>query len=152
MLTTKQTIFDFERGDCWRTCIACTLELPLEDVPNFCAKDTDTYDCEGRREDWYRRTVLWLRSRGYQLITFNWPLPDGCGLVPPEGLALLTGPSPRDKEKNHVVLARIATEFVKSDDGFGHTYKMYFVHDPHPDDTFIAGEPMEVSIIVKTCL
>ena len=150
MLRNKQTIFDFERGDCWRTCIANALDLYLDDVPNFCAKGSDTFDVEGRREDWYRRTVLWLRSRGFGLITFNWPLPDGTGLIPPEGLVLITGPSPRNKEKNHVILGRIETAYVQSGDGYSLTYTMLCEHDPHPDDTFLSGEPVEISMIVKT--
>ncbi len=149
MLHIKQTIFDFESGNCWATCIACLLELPLEEVPNFCKKGSDTFDVEGRREDWFRRTVLWLRSKGWELFTFKWPVPSEMEMVPPDGLVLLTGHSPRNKEKFHVVIGKIITEYVQSDKGWGTTYKIYFEHDPHPDDTFLDSEPVEISLLVK---
>ena len=149
MLKNKQTIFDFESGNCWATAISCVLELPLEEVPNFCAKGTDVIE-DGVRLDWYRRTVLWLRERGWDMVTFRWPVPAEAELIPPDGICLVTGPSPRNNEKLHVVVGRIVTRYVQSGDGWGTTFDLVSEHDPHPDDTLIAGDPKEVSILVRT--
>lgn len=58
-------------GDCWRTSIACLLDLRPEDVPHFNEGSIDGLPkpVEQTNAD----TDRWLHERGYQLITV--PLP-----------------------------------------------------------------------------
>lgn len=51
-------------GDCWRTCIACLLDMHPRRVPHF-LKDWDGEKC-------YKRTVAWLQKRG--ILMFHIPL------------------------------------------------------------------------------
>lgn len=54
-----------EWGDCWRTCIACILDLRPEEVPHFF--DGDVIQWEG-----IKRTQEWLIARGMYLLSFGW--------------------------------------------------------------------------------
>ncbi len=145
----KQTIFDFERGNCWATCLSCVLDLNLDDVPNFCAVDANITTDDGITLDWYQRTVMWLRQRGWDLVSFVYPPPAGSDLCLPDCWALVTGPSPRNPEKMHVVVCRVQAQYVESGDGWAQSYKITTIHDPHPDDTFLAGDPKEISLLVR---
>jgi len=51
-----------QRGNCFAACIASLLELPLEEVPNFCTK------C-----DWREAANLWLASRGLFYVDLKLP-------------------------------------------------------------------------------
>ena len=77
------------RGNCWQTCIASLLELPLEDVPHFVDID------EQGGQDWWQHTLEWLLYKGYAMYT-----PDE---HPAEGYYLVTGKSPRG-DYYHVVI------------------------------------------------
>ena len=54
-------------GDCWRTCIACLLDLPAAEVPNFVGdaclnrQDQSAADAAAR---------TWLKERGYNIVKF----------------------------------------------------------------------------------
>lgn len=110
MKPIKQSSFGTEMGNCFSACIASLLELPLEEVPNFCAD----------KEGWPRNAIDWLRNRGYAFI--GMPYDD----VPKEvairdmqqfgGYFIVSGTSPRF-DCLHSVLYK---------DG-------KLIHDPHPD-------------------
>ena len=64
MIPVTQTILlgdpSGERGNCFAACIASILELPIEQVPNFCNHD-----------DWRLRTNEWLSLRGLAYLDVN---------------------------------------------------------------------------------
>lgn len=102
-------------GDCWRTCIACLLEVPPNEVPHFLETN-----------HWWRDTQEWLRERGYGLYEFG-------GLfeqVSISGLVgchhIITGGSPRDP-------ANVRHSVIGLDEAV--------VWDPHPSRAGITGEP-----------
>jgi len=133
MKPVKQTDTTFTTGNCWASCIASILEVPLDEVPNFV--DETGHDPEG--PDWYRRTYNWLTARGFTMMNINYPIPPESQAILPDGYVVFTGPSPRNKEKLHSVVGRVETSYSKE----GHRYDLRFTHDPHPDDSFFAGEP-----------
>ncbi len=69
-------------GDCWRTSIACLLDLPPQEVPHFALK--------GARE-FLAATQEWLRRRGLALTDFD-------ANAISDGYHLLVGPSPRNPQ------------------------------------------------------
>jgi hypothetical protein len=92
-----------ESGNCFAACIASILELPLSEVPNFCAYS-----------DWNTRVNNWLEDYGMFLITIEpkswYPRPrqfDDC-------YSILSGPSGRGLR--HCVVGK----------------GEQMVHDPHP--------------------
>ena len=115
MKPVKQTTFGdgsdgTESGNCMAAAIASILELPLEEVPNFC-----------QHKDWYQRLCDWLRPRGYAYLEmvvqedmrapdFDWT-PYHVSTL---GYHLIVGPAARGLM--HVVVG----------------YAGRTVHDPHP--------------------
>lgn len=53
-------------GDCWRTCFACLLEIPVTDVPHFC--ETSWED----NPESQRKAKEWLKTKGYSY--FEYPI------------------------------------------------------------------------------
>lgn len=98
------------RGNCWQTCIASVLDLPLETVPHFVDID------EQGGEDWWFHTIRWLRERGLELYVSEDHLDTG-------EYYLVTGKSPRG-DFHHVVVYK---------DG-------KLAHDPHPSDKGVLTE------------
>jgi hypothetical protein len=98
-----QTLFGFPGGNCFAACVATLLELPLDDVPNFC-------NLPG---DWEAAFNVWLRPRGLYALTVGMT-----GGWRPAGLHIMAGASPRGLKPTdlHAVVAR-ADEIL---------------HDPHP--------------------
>ena len=118
MFRQRQTIFDGKRGDCFRTCIANALELPLEDVPNFCDS-----------EDWWDRTQAFLR--GLNLFFCEIECEEGQTMpkVPPladKSLCFGAGIGPRGVR--HAVLCRYRHDKEKR------KHWLELKHDPHPSD------------------
>ena len=108
MIKVFQTIFDFKNGNCFQACVASVLELPLEDVPNFCAEDQD---------EWLRNYNEWLRPRGLGVIHV---ITDACSdsnIIISEFTAgyHIAGVEPTKGEKHAVVI-----------------HNGIIVHDPHP--------------------
>lgn len=64
MRKVYQKIYDRDRGDCFRACVASVFEMEIDDVPNF----TD-------QEDWWREVQEWLRHMG--LTAYNFPITNG---------------------------------------------------------------------------
>jgi hypothetical protein len=129
MKPLRQTIFGNGKGNCFPTCLASILEVPLEGTPNFCSDYPDT---------WWTETQKWLLVRG--LVAIEVFLHDGLKCVDwaPPVHCVLTGKSPRG-DFLHCVVGR-TSEFG----GFE------MVHDPHPDDTFIDGRPQRALFLVPT--
>jgi hypothetical protein len=119
----RQTIFGDKKGNCFATCIAALIGVPVEDVPNFCLEDT-----------WFSDAVNWLFKRGWGTAYFYGD--DTKGQVPPGACLysvlpyIATGPSPRG-DFLHSVIER---------DG-----KLF--HDPHPSDAGLAGPARDYILI-----
>lgn len=141
MVPQKQIVFTEGIGDCVRTCIASLLDMSIDDVPNF----MDNAD------DWYTPAKRWLKDRGKKFIELRYyneigdPLTDMVTLnrawVGDGEYVMLLGKSPRPKKdgstKYHAVVGQTS--------GWGFD----IVHDPHPDNTNIVGEPYAVFWIVN---
>lgn len=98
-------------GDCYRTAIACLLDLPVLDVPHFVAM-----------EDWWGETQAFLRARDaelYYATVEQWNDGSWAGYREAVEYVILDGPSPRG-DFYHVVIG---------------TTDLKFVHDPHPSQT-----------------
>ena len=105
------------RGDCYRTCIACILDMDPGDVPNF----VELYD-----RDFGRMASQWMRETGHINIVsvLDWSL--GEVLEYNESMHwgihyILIGGT--DRDTNHAVVARGGT----------------VVHDPHPAGSGLTG-------------
>lgn len=118
MIKYHQTILG-EQGNCFSTCIASILELPLEDVPHFCDFD-----------DWFTVTNDWLRERGLSYIEMPYPIDNwGSELVAGLGYHLIHGPAKRG--------------FLHSCVG----YAGKIVHDPHPSNAGLLRQD-EIGLLV----
>jgi len=87
-------------GDCFRTILACLLDLEPLEVPHF-------YE-SGVVEAGQRRVARWLAARGLTLVALPFDLSVNevlgmMGVVNPRTLYMLCGRSPRGV--NHVVIA-----------------------------------------------
>lgn len=108
-------------GDCYRTVLACLLDLSPEQVPHFHREMTG----------WENQTIYreWLAERGLCLIETSWPgtwdlqtdLLDRMHHICGSAHYMLSGVSPRGFP--HIVICRGAE----------------MVWDTHPDNTFIVG-------------
>lgn len=113
-------------GDCWRTAVACLLDMPPADVPHLNGPDYT----QGQQSIEMR---AWLAERRLTLFDFAWPgdqpldmlLASLVHVVGDRPLHfMVSGTSPRDTV--HVVIATIGG----------------VVHDPHPDGGGLIG-PVE---------
>jgi Fe-S-cluster formation regulator IscX/YfhJ len=122
MTKHKQTIFGFGKGNCFSTCIACLMDLTPDEVPNFCQEPT-----------WLEDAVNWLKERGVGVVYAE---ERGYML---NCYAIATGRSPRWKQmaEQHpdVDPKKFLHSVIVHLGGFGD--KDQWVHDPHPDDSFI---------------
>lgn len=104
-----QTVFGDGKGNCFSTCVACLLRVPVQEVPNFCVE---------RPSRWLGDCNDWLRKRGWTLLYLRGPEWPPFLLAHHPGLTVVAGgPGPRGAD--HCVLMR---------DGV-------LLHDPHPDGT-----------------
>ena len=87
MIPVQQTIFgrgpDFGEsvGNCFAACIASILEIPLDDVPNFC-----------NSQEWVADLRAWLRPWGLYYLDVRIPKKDADLL---DGYHVISGTSPR---------------------------------------------------------
>lgn len=122
-----------ERGNCYPACLASLIgTVELEDIPNFFASDEPVLD------QWNAVTD-WLHSKGLSQMTFNWSefkehLPNYRRTLK-DSLLVFSGKSPRG-DYSHAVVGRL------TDTGWE------LVHDPHPSDQGIVGEPEFVDIML----
>lgn len=105
---------DVPPGDCWRTAIACLLEVPRDEVPHFIADYPleDDVDVE-LGPQWWQESVAWVEQQmpGWTLRCWtpgNYPFytPEQASNAPDR--VILTGQSPRG-DWPHVVLVDGAT-------------------------------------------
>lgn len=120
LLQQHQDITRHELGDCFATCVAMVLDLPQPDVPNFCAVG----------DAWWEGFLLWCEGQGITAMEVK--LQPGALSRLTAGIpCILSGLSPRGTWQHSVV-------GVTTEGGFA------YLHDPHPDATFLAGEPQHV--------
>ena len=125
---TKQTDFTPGKGNALQACIATALGLSLEQVPNFIDLPGDFYT--------HLRRFLAERGLGFMKIVleeneiFKMPFDPG------QAVCLIAGKSPRGSHK-HICVGKI-------EDGVP-----IMLFDPHPDDTFIEGNPVWIGMFVS---
>lgn len=68
VILIKQTTFGDGKGNCWAACFASILEIPLDQVPNFCGD-------ENYQEFWWSEAKEFLSCFGLTLIEIN-PSPE----------------------------------------------------------------------------
>ncbi|MGO4151480.1 hypothetical protein [Cupriavidus sp. YAF13] len=93
-------------GDCWRTCIACLLDMAPAEVPNFAAGgDQEAADVACR---------AWLKARGYNLVKFCMLAEHAHAAADwfDDTLYILCGASPNIPGVAHCVIGRGAFEVV----------------------------------------
>lgn len=86
MRPTDQTTFGDKQGNCFAACIASVLELPLEDVPNFCVVYPDT---------WYDELNAWLHERGMFAMGFSAPTAEFFREHMRDAWCIVSGPAAR---------------------------------------------------------
>jgi hypothetical protein len=128
MTFLKQTRLHTEEqdGNCWSTCIACM--LGLNEIP----------DLNIREKGWFNRTQAFCNLHGHQIIEVA--LGEDSGVWFPSNIIVMaTGRSPRqpkfEKDKNfkyinHTIIGKIRVNEEEK-------IECEFIHDPHPDNTFI---------------
>lgn len=145
MTPYKQLVVNEFTGDCFRTCIACLIDTPPDQVPNFkeIQETTECYDMVMEADKWLRANH---NKRLLSVELFNQvegpekgePLTTQCLLnrlfyANQEDYLILSGESPRKKsdggKRYHAVIGRA--------DCWG----FEVVHDPHPEGTGIIGQP-----------
>lgn len=102
MRPVDQTIFGAPNGNCFAACVASILELPLEDVPNFCARD-----------GWFLALRDWLKPHGLFPMAFD-DVNDETFEYIGDALSIVSGPAARGHL--HACVYRGAE----------------LLHDPHP--------------------
>ncbi len=117
MTPQKQTIggLDEDRqGNCMATCVACILDIPVSQVPNFIES--------GRTFDMLSE---FLDQRGYKFSGFwyNPPAEWANKFKGVDGYAIIGGPSPRPYVSAHAVVYKNGRPYW----------------DPHTDNTFTLG-------------
>jgi len=146
MIPHTQQVLDDKTGDCFATCLACLLELPLNEVPNFKAlqEQNNNYDMVVVADKWLRENH---KKRIISIEMYNRentePLTEQPLLnrvIDPNDLVILSGESPRKKangdKRYHAVIAK------------PQVWGYELVHDPHPDRAGIVGQPYGVMWLV----
>lgn len=62
MKPIMQTKFGVDEGNCFSACLASILEIPIEQIPNFCVEYPS---------DWLNKTNEWLAGLGLVLVDFT---------------------------------------------------------------------------------
>jgi len=136
MIPKHQDKFGVKEGNCYAACVASILEIPLEDVPNFCA-------AEG---DWVYKMNKWLGGFGFCMYDLELSergdfdgkleaLFDGTWVI-------ISGKSPRG-DFPHATVGRYRI------DNEGESHRLEYIHDPHPDGTFLEGPAKWVSFFIS---
>ena len=121
----KQITFGEGHGNCWAACLASLLHMDVEMVPNFCGDFAP---------DWFEKTQEWLRERGLYCVEISLCQEHQFVIPLPPVHVIITGKSPRG-DFNHCIVGRVdGGEIVNA-------------HDPHPDGTFLDGEPKWIAFL-----
>lgn len=129
MTPQHQTIFGAGKGNCYATCIACLLDLEVEDVPNFCV--------DYPADEWFQETQRWLAKRGTGTVyyTGGQTALDELTALYPAAYCIVAGPGPRGCD--HVVIYRGGE----------------MVHDPHPSGAgLVEVEGVELFVVLDPSL
>ena len=124
MRRQRQTIFGAPHGNCFSTCVACVLDLDLEDVPNFCGDGL---------EDWWDRFEAWCVERGlfpFEYYPKSWK--EWKERLPAHMVVICSGPAERGHDHSTVYLGNGT-----------------LLWDPHPSD---AGLLEVVDVLVFTAI
>ncbi|MDF2508460.1 MAG: hypothetical protein K0Q52_2319 [Microbacterium sp.] len=120
-------------GDCWRTALACLLEVPRDEVPHF------IHAHNNEPGEWWLSSVAWVEHQrpGYTLAAWDprWPIIQWDGIEPEDApqWAILTGKSPRG-DWQHCVIASARTGQI--------------LHDPHPAGGGLRSQD-DVAVVVR---
>jgi len=115
--------------NCFQACVATVLDIPIDDVPEA---------CDGAKWDW-DAFQDWLALRGLQAIEIGFG--NGGTIYPVRHpvLCIVTGQSPREcTTGRHAVVGELTGL-----EGFR------LLHDPHPSDLWIDGEPTHAVFFVS---
>ena len=124
MWPVPQTNLGHKTGNCFAACVASILHLALEDVPNFCVF----------AGDWWIEMQKWLAEKG--LTALEVKLAEQSLSTVTVGLPVIfTGKSPRGTHLHSVVGKAMEKGFV-------------YAYDPHPEKTFLDGEPTHLLVFV----
>lgn len=125
MKPVDQTRFGRPGGNCFQAALASILEMPLEQVPDF---------CNMKRTDWESALNEWLYDYGLfamhvdlaksEAVCLEW-LTDNC-------LALAAVPSKTGSGGLHSVVY----------------HKGRVIHDPHPDREHLDSKPRSLDVFV----
>lgn len=134
----KQTLFAPQMGlqatgNCFQVCLACVMNLPVDEVPHFYADTTDMEVANARIQEFMFEHNAFLSYFDGKLLPELVKL--GNVRLPTNNVVILTGKSPRG-DWHHGVLVTIHA------DG---TYTV--IHDPHPDNLGVVGEPTSFEVI-----
>lgn len=132
MRPVKQTLFGGpdgpieEIGNCYPACIASILEIPLEDVPHF-------FQLERNSEKSLDLILSWSQERSLTIICYAYE--EWLHRYFPNFIGIIGGQSPRG-DFDHAVVGRITKTGWE------------ILHDPHPSNSGIVGEPKHFEIIL----
>jgi hypothetical protein len=154
MRAVRQTVFGKGDGNCFPACIASILECDIDEVPNFCSESEPD-----KGSTWLEKTAAWLKTKGKSLIYFKFDEGRSVPLIFPGVYVIISGRSPRamegDDDFMHAVIAvpelgeRTEVELHDGSKCWNYQdYQFRYVHDPHHSDAFIAGDPMDLFVIV----
>ena len=105
------------KGNCFASCIASLLEMPLESVPHVM-----------EYEDWRERTNDWLAGFGLGSVEVAINTEEACLYPIPAGMfVIVTGNTVRHESRLHSVVAKTLNG--------GCTWE--YLHDPHPSGDFL---------------
>jgi len=123
MKPVDQDLFGDGKGNCFAACVASILELPIEEVPNF---------CEGWDQEWFTGFLDWLATREFSAVelwvTSDWK-PN------PRQVCILSGKSPRGDFDHAVVGEWTGEEFRVT-------------HDPHPSRNGLKGKILQAAYFI----
>lgn len=119
MKPVYQTIFNATEGNCFSACLASVLELPIEDVPNFCANPSP---------HWFADVRSWLNPFGLDAVNIS---VSDLSVYEARGYYLLGGTSTRGPYLHSVV-----------------AYNGVVVHDPNPKGDGVLLPPYDVTVFI----
>lgn len=127
MKPIDQTIFGFEKGNCFQACIASILEKPINSIPNF--SDGDFRD----------NIIKWMKDSNNRLMEIECndfiSDVDLFNMIFKDIYIIATGTSPRSPRNENKLHAVIY-------------HNGELVHDPHPDRKGIIGSPKCITFFI----
>lgn len=135
MKPVQQTLFAPENaGNCASACVASILELSIDDVPNFGDVPEGKHQFEMIDEFLQSKGWRWIRFQSGDLKSPIFNEETFCFEF--ETYAILSGRSPRGQGLFHAVVGKMRG------------YDIEFIHDPHPDGTFIDGPVTAIRFLI----